>query len=325
MLEHGGRLNHAARQYGIAPEDWLDLSTGISPRVWPVPQVPTTVWQRLPEDDDGLLAVAKAYYCAAHLLPVAGSQAAILALPRLRNTSRVAVLAPGYAEHAHAWQSAGHHVSLLPADTLLGAAQTHDVLVLINPCNPSGVMFSRSDLLHAHERLAARGGWLVVDEAFMDVTPENSLCRDSREGLWVLRSVGKFFGLAGIRAGFVVASENALQRLAAQLGPWTVNGPARWLLRKALADAAWQQAQRQWLQAQSARLEALLAAYGMRTSGTAYFRYWQDAQASVVAEALAQRAIWVRRFATPSALRFGLPGDEAAWQRLEDSLQEIRR
>ena len=325
MLEHGGRLNHAARQYGIAPGDWLDLSTGISPRAWPVPQVPLQVWQRLPEEDDGLLAVAKAYYRAAHLLPVAGSQAAILALPGLRKPARVAVLSPGYAEHAHAWQRARHHVSLLPADKILDAADSHEVLVLINPCNPTGALFSREALLQAHARLAARGGWLVVDEAFMDVTPENSLCSDSREGLWVLRSVGKFFGLAGIRAGFVVARENALQRLAEQLGPWTVNGPARWLLRQALGDAVWQQAQRQWLQAQSARLQTLLAAHGMKTSGTAYFRYWQDAQARVVAEALAQRAIWLRRFAAPAALRFGLPGDEAAWQRLENGLQEIRR
>ncbi|PJJ95958.1 threonine-phosphate decarboxylase [Lysobacteraceae bacterium NML03-0222] len=325
MLEHGGRLNHAARQYGIAPGDWLDLSTGISPRAWPVSQVPLQVWQRLPEEDDGLLAVAKAYYRAAHLLPVAGSQAAILALPALRKPARVAVLSPGYAEHAHAWQRAGHHVSLLPADKILDAADSHEVLVLINPCNPTGVLFAREALLQAHARLAARGGWLVVDEAFMDVTPENSLCSDSREGLWVLRSVGKFFGLAGIRAGFVVACENALQRLAEQLGPWTVNGPARWLLRQALADEAWQQAQRQWLQAQSARLQTLLAAHGMKTSGTAYFRYWQDAQAHVVAEALAQRAIWLRRFEAPFALRFGLPGDEVAWQRLEKGLQEIRR
>lgn len=323
MLEHGGRLNHVARQYGIAAEDWLDLSTGISPRAWPLPEIPSRVWQRLPEDDDGLLPVACNYYGAAQLLPVAGSQTAIQMLPRLRKASRVAVLAPGYAEHAHAWQSAGHQVTLLPADKILAAAGTHDVLVLINPCNPTGAVFSRQALLAAHARLAAGGGWLVVDEAFMDVSPENSLCADSREGLWVLRSVGKFFGLAGIRAGFVTSAESSLQTLAGRLGPWALNGPARWLLRKALADSDWHKAQRQYLQQQGARLAALLAAHGMNTSGTAFFRYWQADESARVFAALAQRAVLVRRFAEPSALRFGLPGDENAWQRLQTALQEI--
>ncbi|PJK08515.1 threonine-phosphate decarboxylase [Lysobacteraceae bacterium NML08-0793] len=323
MLEHGGRLNRAAARYGIAAEHWLDLSTGISPRPWPVPPVPPTIWQRLPEDDDALLPIARRYYGTADVWPVAGSQAAILALPRLRARSRVAVLTPGYAEHAHAWQNAGHQVELLPADKLLGAAQTHDVLVLINPCNPSGAVFSPAALRDAHARLAERGGWLVVDEAFMDATPENSLCADSQEGLWVLRSVGKFFGLAGIRAGFVCTAAGALQRLAEYLGPWALNGPARWLLCRALADTAWQTTQRQWLQAQGMRLESLLAGYGMRTTGTAFFRYWQDPRAAELAAALARRAILVRQFAAPSALRFGLPDTPAAWQRLEHALQEI--
>lgn len=119
-LHHGGRLREAAARYGIPLEQWLDLSTGINPQGWPVPAVPAAAWSRLPEDEDGLEAAARAYYGADHLLPVAGSQAAILALPRLRPPSRVWILSPTYAEHAAAWQSAGHEVTAVTAAGLAG-------------------------------------------------------------------------------------------------------------------------------------------------------------------------------------------------------------
>src|SRR5580658_6322917 len=138
MLEHGGRLLRAARIYGIAPADWLDLSTGISPFAWPVPPIPATAWTRLPDDEDGLAEVAQTYYGAPQLLPVAGSQAAIQTLPLLRSMSRVGVIAPGYNEHAHAWRRAGHQVIELAAEALLAQVDDVDVIVLIHPNNPGG-------------------------------------------------------------------------------------------------------------------------------------------------------------------------------------------
>src|SRR5699024_2822606 len=171
MLEHGGRLLKAAREYAMAPSDWLDLSTGISPFAWPAPPIPAQVWQRLPEDDDGLAAVARDYYGASDLLPVAGSQAAIQALPALRGRSRVGVIAPGYAEHAQAWRRAGHAVDVRASGRLLAYPSDYDVIVLIHPNNPGGDVFAPFALRDLHARLARRGGWLVVDEAYMDATP----------------------------------------------------------------------------------------------------------------------------------------------------------
>lgn len=325
MLEHGGRLQQASRRYGIPVTDWLDLSTGISPFAWPVPSIPATVWHRLPEDDDGLVEVARDFYGAPHVLPVAGSQAAIQALPWLRTRSRVGVAEPAYAEHAHAWRRAGHEVLGCNARELLDATARFDVIVLIHPNNPDATRFDREALLAAHDALSARGGWLVVDEAFIDAEPSGSLCAESgREGLIVLRSAGKFFGLAGARAGFACAAPSLLEDLQERLGPWSVNGPARHVLKLALADREWHARARAYLHATSQRLHDLLHARDFApTSGCGYFQWRRDHRARRVHEALASQGILVRLFEQPASVRIGLPRDEAAFARLDRALAQV--
>jgi L-threonine-O-3-phosphate decarboxylase len=323
MLDHGGRLRRAAAEYGIPVADWLDLSTGINPAGWPVPPLPAEAWARLPEEADGLAEAACACYGARHALPVAGSQAAIQALPRLRPPARVGVVVPGYAEHAQAWRAAGHAV--VPVDPAGAPPDDLDVLVLIHPNNPTGRAYATDALLGWHDRLAARGGWLVVDEAFMDCTPAASLAGHShRSGLVVLRSLGKFFGLAGARVGFVLAEPALLDRLAELLGPWPLSGPAREVARLALLDTAWQASARPRLIAAGARLAAMLAGRGLApTGGSALFQWLITPQAADIHAALARRGILVRRFDAPASLRFGLPGSEAGWRRLDRALAEV--
>jgi cobalamin biosynthesis protein CobC len=327
MLEHGGRLHRAAREYGIPVEQWLDLSTGISPFGWPVPEIPASVWQRLPDDDDGLIDTASAYYEAPHVLPVAGSQAAIQALPLLRDACRVGIIAPGYAEHAHAWQRAGHRVERHAAEVLLANPQQWDVIVLVHPNNPGGERFDLHALLGLHADLAARGGWLVVDEAFMDVTPADSLCAYSnRDGLIVLRSVGKFFGLAGARAGFVCATPALLRVLQEKLGPWTLSGPSRYVLQRALADRAWHAQARTRLTSTSARLAALLAGHRLEpAAGCAMFQWCRHDAATLLHRSLAKAGILTRLFDDVPSVRFGLPPDDAAFHRLDMALAEVFR
>lgn len=327
MLEHGGRLHRAVREHGIALGDWLDLSTGISPFGWPVPPIPADAWHRLPDDDDGLANVARAYYGAPHVLPVAGSQAAIQALPLLRTRSHVAVIAPGYAEHAHAWERAGHRVERRDAAALLAAPDDYDVVVLIHPNNPTGQRFEPQRLRELHETLAARGGWLILDEAFMDATPQDSLCADAaRPGLVVLRSAGKFFGLAGARAGFVCAASELLEALRERLGPWTLTGPSRHIVGLALADAAWQARARARLQTASEQLSALLRRVGLAPSGgCAFFQWCVHPAAAAIHRALATKGILTRLFDQPPSLRFGLPPDQVASLRLETALREALR
>lgn len=325
MLEHGGRLKSAAMKYGIPVEQWLDLSTGINPVSWPVPAVPDSIWSRLPEDDDGLEQAARDYYGAKNILPVAGSQAAIQVLPLLRRSCRVAVLDPGYAEHAHAWRSAGHDVSLVNAEMIDVVISQLDVLVIIHPNNPTAVRFSEEQLLCWNEQLSSRGGWLVIDEAFMDVTSEHSfVVFSSRPGLIILRSLGKFFGLAGARVGFVCAQAELLDQLKNLLGPWPVSAASRWVASRALADRLWQRTARQNLLADGLRLQTLLTQYGLRPDGgCALFQWVETPIAKYLHDRLAHLGILTRLFLEPSSLRFGLPGSEAEWQRLDAALAQV--
>ncbi|PID48590.1 MAG: hypothetical protein CR991_10990 [Proteobacteria bacterium] len=138
----------------------------------------------------------------------------------------------------------------------------------------------------------------------------------------VLRSVGKFFGLAGIRLGFVWAEEALLQRLAVLQDDWSVSHPARWAGKLALADTAWQKQQRARLITAGARLRNCLQTAYPRTEiqSSALFAYSAMANAREEYERLARQGVLVRYFSGQETLRFGLPQEESDWQRLEYAL-----
>ena len=320
MLEHGGNLRDAAQRFGR--NDWVDLSTGINPHGYPVPQLPASAWHRLPETDPELAHAAADFYGAPQMLPVAGTQAAIQALPRLRAPSRVVVSAPSYAEHAHHWAQHGHVTRQVPYADLDAAVAECDVMVVCNPNNPTGACVPAERLLAWAEELAARGGWLVVDEAFGDTAPANSVAAHSnRQGLIVLRSIGKFFGLAGLRLGFVAAHAALLQALADMLGPWTISGPAQHIATAALRDRPWQAATCAQLIAGGERLQQLLSAHGIASTGTALFQWWPEDRPEQFWQHMAEQGIWVRLFRQAArGIRLGLPPDEASWQRLAAAL-----
>lgn len=323
MLEHGGRLRKAALEYGIAEADWLDLSSGLAPWPFPVPDIPLRAWARLPETDDGLEQAACDYYGAAQVLPVAGSQMAIQLLPRLRRAGKVGVLSPCYAEHAEAWRRNGYVVREVLESEVDFFLDNLDVLVVVNPNNPTGLSLTPARLLDWHARLAQRGGWLVVDEAFMDNTPHLSLASFTNQiGLIVLRSFGKFFGLAGVRLGFVLAERKLLKLLAEQVGPWAVSGPTRVLGQACLTDTDGHTRQRIRTDEAGERLALLLEQYGFKPQGgCALFQWLITERAQALHEFMARRGILLRLFTHNSSLRFGLPADEADWSRLEQALQ----
>ena len=329
ILQHGGQIRAAAARYGIAMDDWLDLSTGINPIPFIPPEIPLAAWARLPQEHDGqrdgLEEAATRYYGTPDLLPVSGSQAAIQLLPRLRNRCRAGVLHPGYAEHAHAWRSAGHEVEGLCASEIGAQINNLDVLVLMQPNNPTGEVFSHTQLHEWHTQLAARGGWLIVDEAFIEASMQASFAPPQMpQGLIVLRSLGKFFGLAGARVGFVLAHAGLLARLRAALGPWSVAGPSRHVAQAALLDSDWQATTRTRLLHDGARLAQLLCDAGLRPAGGCGLFQWVLAeQAEAIHQQLAERGIFTRLFAQPRSVRFGLPGSTAEWSRLGAALAQV--
>jgi len=319
MLEHGGRLRKAALHYAIAEADWLDLSSGLAPWPWAIPPIPVRAWARLPETEDGLEQAARQYYGATQVLPVAGSQMAIQLLPRLRRAGKVGVLSPCYAEHAEAWRRNGYIVREVLEQEVELFIDNLDVLVVVNPNNPTGLSLTPERLLDWHARLAQRGGWLVVDEAFMDNTPHLSLASFSHQvGLIVLRSFGKFFGLAGVRLGFVLAERRLLNLLAEQVGPWAVAGPTRVLGQACLLDSEGHRRQRQRSEEASERLVQLLEHHGFKPQGgCALFQWLCTERAEHLYEFMARQGILLRLFSHNSSLRFGLPADETDWLRLE--------
>ena len=326
MLEHGGRLREAAARYNITADRWLDLSTGINPHPWPVPPLSPACWHRLPESPDGLEEAAASYYGNPNLLPVAGSQAAIQCLPTLLPRAMVACLSPLYAEHPHAWQKAGHRPRFLQNALLPRAlAAATPYILLCNPNNPTAERHPRDIVLDTAQQLRKRGGWLIVDEAFIDATPEESVTplagTAEAPNLIVFRSIGKFFGLAGARVGFLFAAPDLLTRMAEALGPWSVAGPAREAATLALQDRRWQAETRSRLSAAGERLHALLAPFGDVRS-TALFATLTTQHAAELHEHLARAGILVRHFDQQPLLRFGLPGDDGAWQRLDSALTQ---
>lgn len=244
-------------------------------------------------------------------------------MPRLRPPSRVLIASLTYNEYAHAWARHGHTVCAAPPKEFPERLAQADVLIVCNPNNPTGDRFAVSQLLKWHAALSSRGGWLIVDEAYIDPTPGRSLAPYSdRPGLVVLRSLGKFFGLAGARVGFALASATLLGALEAELGPWCVAGPARYVACTALSDRAWQSTTRRALANAGGRLRRLLSGFGIATAGTVLFQWWWNEAASNLHRALAREAILTRLFQhqEPRSIRIGLPGSDSEWERLEQAL-----
>jgi cobalamin biosynthesis protein CobC len=324
MQDHGGNLDVAQKRFGGRAEDWIDLSTGINRRAYPIGELTQRHWNALPSCEEIASlhdAARQAYGASAPVLALAGAQAAIQLLPRLSDPGRARILAPTYNEYAPILAAAGWQVEEVgDLDALVGA----DLAVVVNPNNPDGRRYDAIALLGV--RLLVNR--LVVDESFVDAEPRLSLASEAgREGLLILRSLGKFYGLAGLRLGFVLGPETDVAVLSRMAGPWPVSGPAIAIGRRALLDRDWAIATRTRLARETLRLDALADAAGWTlVGGTPLFRLYDVGDAHAAQERLARVQIWSRKFERHRGwLRLGLPGDEAEWARLADALTRERK
>jgi cobalamin biosynthetic protein CobC len=324
-LEHGGDLAAARRLFPHAPQPFIDLSTGINPHPYPLPSLAADVFAQLPDSaaQIRLCEIAARTYgapTAAHVVCAPGTQILLPLVTALVPPGRAGVLGPTYSEHARAAALAGHAVmDVRDINELRGV----DLAVVVNPNNPDGRIITKERLLALSDDLSGQGGLLVVDEAFMDVAPAGASLADEvyRGNLIVLRSFGKFFGLAGLRLGFALAAEDHAVTLNAALGPWAVSGPAIAIAERALADDAWIGATRTRLASAAAKLDQLLAEAGVEVvGGTSLFRLVHTHRAHEIFQHLGTAGIIVRAFREqPTWLRFGIPS-ESSWDRVRSRL-----
>ncbi|MDO5613589.1 MAG: threonine-phosphate decarboxylase CobD [Paracoccus sp. (in: a-proteobacteria)] len=311
--DHGGNIDAAMARFGGA--GWIDLSTGINRCAYPVGDLPPQVWQALPVEAarQRLITAAAGWFGCdpARVLPVAGASAAIQLLPRQGQAGRAAVLWPSYNEHGASLRAAGWVVDQVAGpDAMAGV----DLAVIVNPNNPDG----REWLPDAVADLAGRVGHLVVDESFADPRPDLSVAGLGLSNVTVLRSFGKFWGLAGLRLGFVITAPDRLAALAEAAGPWAVNGPALEIGARALADRAWADDAVVYLSEATLRLDALALRAGWQVvGGTHLFRLYETPDAVAAQEWLARAQIWTRVFPySPRWLRMGIPGGRDEWDRV---------
>ncbi len=308
--DHGGNLDAAVRRFGGTRAGWLDLSTGINPVAYPLPVIPENAWTALPDQgaQRALTDAARVLWSVpqgAGVLAVPGASAAIAHIPLLAAPGRVAIPGPTYNEHAASFAAAGWNV----VDT----AGQSDASVHVHPNNPDGRLWNASQL----------GGTLrVIDESFCDVNPQATLMDEAiKPGTLILKSFGKFWGLAGLRLGFVIGDPHLVEKLSTMLGPWAVAGPALHIGTMALHDQTWATQTRARLSEDTVRLDKFMTSQGAKTiGGTTLFRLYEVDSAARWQDRLAAHHIWSRAFPyNPRWLRLGLP-DASGWPRVETAL-----
>ncbi|WP_281973511.1 threonine-phosphate decarboxylase [Ruegeria faecimaris] len=307
--DHGGGLDGAMSVYGGKRNDWIDLSTGINPVPYEVAGLTPSDWTELPDHGafERLTDAARSFWSVpegAEILPAPGASALIARIPALAATGRVQITTPTYNEHAAAFAAQGW--------TLQNSGPV-EARVIVHPNNPDGRIWSVGDV---------DAPLTIIDESFCDVTPDASLIHLAhRPGVIVLKSFGKFWGLAGVRLGFAIARPDLIARLNDLTGPWAVSGPALRIGEQALRDTAWADETRLLLAADAARMDRMVTQKGAQLiGGTSLFRLYQVDDASAWQDRLARAHIWSRVFPySQTYLRLGLPPADG-WARLEAAL-----
>lgn len=327
---HGGALDAVQSRFGDAPTPWIDISTGINPWPYPDTQISASAHTLLPTQtlyETCQKAMARAIGVEPDTLVLApGSELLIRLLPSVVSAKTIAILSPSYGDHARAWQGDGRTV-IETADPL-ALADKVDAIIICQPNNPDGRVFSAEALDDAMAQLNRKSGWLIIDEAYVDLAPNLSLApRAEHSNMVILRSFGKFFGLAGLRLGGLIAPQSVRTAMRQRLGEWPVSGAALEIGARAYADLEWQDQIRQKLTEKRIALDAILTEVGIKAiTGTDLFRYIETpGDAHALWTHLAHSGIYARRFDwTQRHLRIGLPKDQNSLDRLQASLSLSR-
>jgi len=311
--DHGGALDAATALFGGRHQDWLDLSTGVNPKAYPIGDLTGTDWTALPDAaaNERLLTAARVFWNVpegAEIIAAPGASSLIARLPYLMPAGLVDIEERTYNEHDAAFVAAGWK----------RASNGADVRVIVHPNNPDGRLLSRDELAVDHAKL------VIIDESFCDCLPAAShVAETTKPGVITLKSFGKFWGLAGLRLGFAIGHAETVGALRNMLGPWPVSGPALRIGARALGDPKWAASMRAHLGKEAARLDALMCGHGAAiVGGTPLFRLFEVANAASLYRRLAEHHILARIFPYSATwVRLGLPSSDHDWQRLERAMQ----
>ena len=329
FAHHGGRLCVARSLFPDVPQPWIDLSTGINPHSYPAPRASARERNRLPEPTElaRLEEVAAAAFKVAdpaRVVATGGTENALRLLPYVLKLKSAVIASPTYGSHADAWQRAGADVRNVADSELLANVAMNSAMTVVNPNNPNGRLLTREQLLS----LSRNSGALIVDEAFGDLEPEHCVSDiaggEAAPHMIVLRSFGKFYGLAGVRLGFVIASPNVAAQLRRLLGDWPVSVDAIRAGLAAYGDEEWAQFMRVRLSKTARRLDQLLVSGGMEIAGgTSLYRLARAKNARARFTQLISHGVLARPFDYDATLlRFGLPASQAEWRRLVKALEK---
>lgn len=313
--DHGGGVDAAIAHYGGARKDWLDLSTGINPNPYPLPDIPLHYWHDLPDEAPNqlLLASARDFWNVpkgADIVPASGVSSIIAMLPHLTDQSQVSIISPTYNEYANSFIGYTRESS-----------ETAPVQIRVHPNNPDGRLFTLAEIEDQHDQLT------IIDESFCDVCPENSLIDlAERPNHIILKGTGKFWGLAGLRLGFAIASPDLTQKIAQHLGPWNISGPAQFIGQKAISDHNWIANTRVTLASMAKDLRDVLAQNGLSPlGGTDLFQLAETPSAKALHDHLCQNHILSRIFPySEKWIRLGLPANASELTRLNDALERYK-
>ena len=327
-MQHGGNKTAAARAYGVEPSEMIDLSTGISPRPYPLDlgafELSDLIELPQAEDAEHLTQVMTSSWHipdSAKLALASGSGAIISLMPHLYQGDKRHVYCPEpvYSEHVIAWQNAGYTIITYDAGAIPDVDWGRAAAILaVQPGNPMGHIAPPSDWLALMSDAAAHNVMVIFDEAFIDLAPQLSLIPHmGQKGQIVIRSFGKFYGLAGVRLGAAIGHPDDITALYHLMGPWAVSTMALRFGAAAIADHAWADDQRRWLSDRMTFLKEGLAARNVTiVGGTDLYLLIDVADAARLQDDLARQGFWTRIFdSNPRWMRLGLAHDDAIMAR----------
>lgn len=282
---HGGDIWGASKRAGLSPEKILDFSSSLNPFGLPkkaASAIKDGLRYASPYPDPASFSLRQALSVfhsidPGQIVPGNGSTELIYALPRVLRLKRALIAEPAFSEYRRSLELAGCRTESLVLREEDGFGfdldrfsrkikKGYGAVFVANPANPTGALLEKDTIIEAARLCKKAGAWLVVDEAFIDFREEGSVksFAGKEKNLIVLRSMTKFYSMAGLRLGFLITGKGAAERFRKSMLPWSVNTLAACAAMGALKDSAYIRKTLGWLGPERVFLSNALSGLGLK-------------------------------------------------------------